>query len=126
VTGSPTPVLFDTVLVDLPDVRHALTELHDTARAAVDPALLGLCAARIAWLLGAEDVTELPTQLSDTDRACLAFTEQFVVDVAAMDDATVGAVLDVLGADGLVNFTNALLVVEQRIRLQLMWTRLLT
>ena len=55
---------------------------------------------------------------------CLAFCEQFVIDVANLDDALAAAVADELGADGLVDFTNALLVVEQRQRLRLAWERL--
>ena len=39
-----------------------------------------------------------------TERAGLAFTEQFVIDVAGLDDATAGAVRDALGEQGLVDF----------------------
>ena len=58
------------------------------------------------------------------DRACLGFAEHFVIDVASIDDDTVAAVRDHLGDEGLANFVNALLVVEQRIRLRLVWDRL--
>ena len=47
------------------------------------------------------------------------------LDVASIDDDTVAAVRDHLGDEGLANFVNALLVVEQRIRLRLVWDRLL-
>ncbi len=59
------------------------------------------------------------------DRACLALTEHYVMDVATLDDETVEAVRANLGDEGLNNFVSALLVVEQRIRLRLMWDRLL-
>ena len=59
-------------------------------------------------------------------RACLAFTEQFVIDVAGLDDATAGAVRDELGEQGLVDFVSALLVIEQRQRLRLTWAQLFT
>lgn len=130
-----------TVLERQPDVLAALTEVHEAAVAAVEETVLALCEAQVAGLLGYDLAlapprlsTELqaalrqwPTSplLSDVQRACLAFTEQFIIDVASMDDDTVAAVLDALGADGLVNFTNALLVIEQRQRLHLMWGRLL-
>jgi hypothetical protein len=133
--------VFETVLAGEPDVLAALTEVHEAAWGAVDETLLALCEAQVATLLGydlarlhsrlsAELVAALPRWptsplVSDVQRACLAFTEQFVIDVASMDNATVAAVLAALGPDGLVNFTNALLVVEQRQRLQLMWERLL-
>jgi hypothetical protein len=42
-----------------------------------------------------------------------------------MDDATVTAVHDALGAEATASFANALLVVEQRIRLRLVWQALL-
>jgi hypothetical protein len=141
--GGPmsTAAAFDTVLATEPDVLAALTEVHEASWAAVDETLLGVCEVQVAGLLG-YDIARLPSPLpaellaalpnwptsplvSDAQRACLAFTEQFVIDVASMDDATVAAVLDALGADGLVNFTNALLVIEQRQRLHLMWERLL-
>ena len=47
-----------------------------------------------------------------------------MIDVASLDDATAGAVRDELGEEGLVDFVNALLVVEQRQRLRLIWERL--
>jgi len=58
-------------------------------------------------------------------RACLAFTEQFVIDVASMDDATVAGVSAALGTQGLADFANALLVIEQRQRMHLAWQRLI-
>jgi hypothetical protein len=51
-------------------------------------------------------------------------TEQFVIDVAGLDDDTAGAVREQLGEQGFVDFVNALLVVEQRQRLRLIWQRL--
>jgi alkylhydroperoxidase family enzyme len=133
-----TQVVFDRVLAGQPDVLSAMNETHDAARAAVDDALLSVCEARVAMLLGGEvepsfdrdvlaDLPSWPTspRIDSTLRACLAFTEQFVIDVATMDDALVDAVSDALGPDGLLNFTNALLVVEQRQRLRLAWERLI-
>ena len=117
--------MFDTVLAAQPEVLAALTDLHTAAWSAVDAHLLAMCEARVAMLLGNEAVRQ-SQPVSDTGRACLAFTEQFVIDVASIDDDTVGAVLDALGPDGLVNFANALLVVEQRQRLHLMCDRLLS
>ena len=122
-TGS---ALFDSVLAELSEVGDALQELNVAARAAVDPALLAVCEARIATLLGAGGTSEQQRSLSHAEAACLAFTEQFVVDVAGMDDATVDAVRAVLGDEGLVNLANALLVVEQRWRMQLMWAKVLS
>ncbi|MDO8364484.1 MAG: hypothetical protein Q7V88_16445 [Actinomycetota bacterium] len=137
--------VFRQVLAHQPDVLAALSDAHEAAWLAVDNDLLELCRLRIASLLGfppalgaghgapqlrAEQVAELsqwPTSaaFSTAQRACLAYTEQYIVDVAAMPAELVAAVLAELGADGLLNFANALLVVEQRMRLHLMWARLL-
>lgn len=116
------------VLADTPEVLARLEAAHAAAWAAVDPHVLGLCQRRIASLLGFVDEDMEPWDpsraLDATEAACVAYTEQHVIDVAAMDDATVAAVADALGAPGLVDFANALLVVEQRIRLHLLWTTL--
>ncbi len=127
-----TTATLTTVLADRPDVLDQLEAAHEAAMAAIDPQLLELCQRRISMLLGRDgdadpDLAQWPSSpaYDDTQRACLAYTEQHVIDVARMDDATVAAVADALGADGLVNFANALLVVEQRIRLRLIWESLL-
>jgi len=135
------------VLAPMPDVRESLESAWDAAWSSVDPVLLELCRLRIATLLDcdAEGRTRTPiaaahgldderiAQLAewmtspsfgDAERACLAFAEQFTIDVAALDDATVGAVRDHLGEQGVVDFVNALLVVEQRQRLRLVWQQL--
>lgn len=116
-----------------------LEAAHIAAYQAVDPALLELCRVQTAALLGADFdppqglATHLIDALADwrssteftaTERACLAFTDQFVTDVASLDDATAAAVAEHLGAEGLANFANALLVVEQRQRMCLVWERL--
>jgi alkylhydroperoxidase family enzyme len=122
-------------------VAEGLAEVHEAAWAAIDPDLLELCRLRIAMLLGDDAelaahnlddavVRALPAWpssplFSPAQRACLAFTEQFVIDVAAMDDALVDGVTAELGGDGLSSFVNALLVIEQRQRLHLIWGRLL-
>ncbi len=63
-------------------------------------------------------------RFDEADRACLAFTEHYVMDVASVDDDTVARVREHLGDAGLQNFVSALLIVEQRIRLRLVWDRL--
>ncbi len=127
------------------DVREHLAAAHDAAWEATSPQLLELCRLRIASLLGcavesesrtpaaevdadlAARIASWPTDLrfDETDRACLAFTEHYVMDVATIDDDTVAAVRVHLGDAGTSNFVSALLVVEQRIRLRLVWDRLL-
>jgi hypothetical protein len=104
-------------------LHGALGELRDAALDTVDPGLLELCRSRIALLIGlGSDWSVRP--LSERERACIDLTEQFVLDVAGITDAQVAAVVDQLGADGAMEFVFALLVVEQRLRMQAMWTRL--
>jgi hypothetical protein len=111
------------VLAPKPELLTALTDVHLAARAAVDADILDVCEARIAALLGM-DAIEPSGRPTAAQHACLAFTDQFVIDVSAMTDELVAAVAAELGADGLVNFVNALLVIEQRLRAQLMFGRL--
>jgi hypothetical protein len=128
-TGSAdTDTMLRTALASHPDVFDALGAAHSAAWAAVDAELLAMCNGRIALLLGHDEEvrsTYDPVELTATQQACLNFTDQFVIDVASIDDQTVAAVAEALGANGLLNFVNALLVVEQRQRLRLLWTRLL-
>ena len=143
----PTSAVIDAVLAGTPDVARQLAAADVAAWKAVDPVLLELCRLRVAMLLGCEaelqvrtpaataagldeatiaELSRWPTsdRFGSRERACLAFCEQFVIDVANLDDALAAAVAAELGADGLVDFTNALLVVEQRQRLRLAWERL--
>ena len=138
-TTTGTSEVLRRVLADRPDVHRHLGDAWEAAPEAVDRRLLSLCSARIATLLGGpgDDAFPLEPELlaalpdwptneafDATDRACLAFTEQFVIDVASLDDATAIAVVDQLGDEGFANFANALLVAEQRQRLRLIWDRL--
>src|SRR5215207_317535 len=139
----PTDEVLDAVLANHREVRRALAEAWD----AVDPVVLELCRLRVAMLLGCDAelaertpaavaagldeaaVDHLPRwtaspAIGPAARACLAFTEQWVVDVAGMDDATVAPVREHLGDHGLVDFASALLVIEQRQRLRLEWAAL--
>lgn len=137
-TAETSRVLND-VLADRPDVLAHLGAAWASAPGVVDGRILALCSARVATLLGGPDDDAFPLDddvrlelpdwpssdaFDDAERACLAFTEQFVIDVASLDDATAGAVVDRLGAEGFGNFVNALLVAEQRQRLRLIWDRL--
>ncbi len=132
------------VLQGLPDVDRALDEVRQAAWQATDPRLLELCRLRIAQLLDCAAEAEVRTpgldldeatiaeladwprseRFDDADRAVLALCEQWIIDVASLDDATTRAVADALGDDGLVDLVGALIVVEQRQRLRLTWDRL--
>jgi len=144
---APTSDVIRSVLADHPDVADQLGEAHEQAWRSLDPLLLELVRLRVAALLGNEaelsvrtpagldagldeaTIAELhnwPTsdRFGDRERACLEFVEQWVIDVASLSDDQAEAVSDVLGPEGLATFAACLLVIEQRQRLRLAWTRL--
>jgi hypothetical protein len=106
-----------------PAVLDGLTAAHEAAVKAVDPDILELCRQRVAILLGNQEEAG-PEPQTAAQRACVDFAEQFVIDVASLSDAQAEAVATELGGDGLSTFVNALLVIEQRQRLRLAWSRL--
>jgi alkylhydroperoxidase family enzyme len=135
------------VLREQPDVAAHLAAAHDEAWNTIDPVLLELVRLRVAMLLdnAAERAVRTPAAVAagfdealaaelprwptsplfgPRERACLDLTEQWVIDVASVSDAQTQAVTDVLGPEGLAGFAAALLVIEQRQRLRLAWTRL--
>jgi alkylhydroperoxidase family enzyme len=132
-------------VASMPDVRAAMDHAHEAAWKATEPQTFELCRLLVALLLhcdaeygartlGVEisdsvvaELARWPTSnaFTDSERAALAFTEQFVTDVASMSDQTAEALRLQLGDAGLNNFTRALLVIEQRIRLRLVWDQLL-
>ena len=137
--SASTTEAFEAFLADRPGVLEHLSAAHSAALDAIEPRLLELCRRRMASLLGSkadegsglddQTVEALPhwpsaPLFSETERVCLAFTEQFVIDVATLDDPTAFAVVEALGAQGFADFVSALLVVEQRHRLQLIWQQL--
>ena len=147
-TGVPsTTEVITSVLHARPEVAGFLHEAHDQAWAAIDPVLAELTRLRIAMLLGAhtelavrtpaamqagldeatvEELSSWPVspRFGERQRACLGFTEQWVIDVAALTDAQADAVAAHLGADGLAAYASAVLVLEQRQRLRLAWSQL--
>ena len=140
-----TSAVLTQVLEDDPDSARHLAQAYSAAWEISHRRQLELCRLRVAMLLGCDfelglrtpkcdidettvaDLSRWPSsELFDSrDRVCLAFCEQFVVDVAGLDDATARAVSSELGEQGLADFVSALLVVEQRQRLRLAWERLL-
>jgi len=104
-------------------------------RRLVDPCLLELCRLRVAQLLGAAHELSLRTPearaaglreeriaalgawwtsdaFSPTERACLRFAEQFVLDAKGITDADAAAVVSALGESGLVAFVEALAIFD--------------
>jgi len=129
------------VLPRLAATHPELAARHDAylrgvlAHPALPTGVLELCRLRIAALLGlaapgslvalpparARLASRLDTWTStpdadDVDRACLAFAEQFVLDVQALDEATVDAVRALVGPAGLAVLTLGVGLAEGAVR----------
>lgn len=115
------------------DPIRELDAAWDGVWAAVDNRLLGLCRDRTAMLLDyqpalaertSEELEALASwpnhdRFTATDRAALALTEQYLLDVASVTEAQVAALADLIGQSEAADFMHGLLVVEQRMRLEL-------
>ena len=122
-----TDAILERHLAAHPDVLEQLDLARDAAWQTVDQRLLGLCEQRIREILGTADETILAdwyssTDLSPTEKACIAFTEEYMIDVASLTDDTAARVREHLGDQATADFVSALLVVEQRQRIALTWT----
>lgn len=125
---------------ELLDLRPELAEDHRAVLVglwdgSVDPIVLELCRLRMATLLGVsvastertpqataagltEDKISLLPQwprhdaFSTSERACLGFAEQFVLDVHGITPDQTAAVVDAVGSRGMITFTTALALWE--------------
>jgi alkylhydroperoxidase family enzyme len=116
------------------DAWRDFTALFWTRRL-VDPVVLELCRLRIAQLLGARYPQSVRTPqalqggldesgiraldswwtsdaFGPTQRACLRFAEQFVLDAKGITDADAAAVVAALGEPGTVAFVEALAIFD--------------
>lgn len=115
------------------DALTALDAAAAAAWAATDNDLLTLCRDRMAMLLRHQptldqltddecsDLAAWPssTTLTDKQRAALDFTEQYIIDVASLSDDHADALRAHLDDEAFATFVNALLVLEQRMSLEL-------
>ena len=122
-----------------PEVFEAYAAYVDEVWSSDDlpPGTMELCRVRIAQLLGAarEEAVRLGPEIpgledklthiaawpvdprfSATDRACLAFAEQFVLDTQALDDPTAEAVRAEVGDAGLVTVALGVGLAEGMVR----------
>jgi len=130
---------------DVLSVRPELAEAHERLLAAlwdgsVSPVTLELCRLRMATLLSSpaalaertpaasdaglteERIGRLslwPTDssYSPEERACIGFAEQFVIDHQQISDDDVHELTELLGAEGVVTFTTALVTWDNQHRL---------
>lgn len=117
----------DQVLVEQSRVHAALQSAREAAASNVDAGLLAIAERRICQLLGAEPTSSVTLQQlvpDDVAHAIVTFVEQWIVDVANISDDMVATLRTQLDEDQLMDFLHALLVVEQRVRLDLAWHKL--
>ena len=138
-----TSQFFNEVLGERAGVKKELANIHDLAWDVVGKELLSLCKLRVAMILGCDEEVASAKQyldpskadaitqwssskiFTDVEKSCLRFSEEFIIDVSSIPDESANAVSEHLGEEGFVTFVNALLVVEQRIRLLLVWRKLI-
>lgn len=121
-----TDAILEKHLAAHPDVLEQLNLARDAAWSVTDNRLLGLCEQRIREILGVAESTQLANwyadaSLSKAEKACLAFTEEYMIDVASLSDESAAAVRNELGDQAMVDFVSSLLVIEQRQRIALTW-----
>jgi alkylhydroperoxidase family enzyme len=134
---------FDHVARLRPEYAAAL-EAVETAlwrQQAIDPALLVLCQYRISGLLGAapavllgqpdpaalgveDQLAVLPRWPTDpafgpTERTCLSYAEQLLLDASGVTDEQAAEVVAAVGQDGFVVLTYACGLFETRLRAEL-------
>ena len=121
------------------DTILALDDAYAAAYAAIDDSLMSVCRDRVAMLLrhqptlstmSAEQRSALSNhsgsdRYTDLEQTALDFTEQYIIDVTALSDRQAERLRAHLGNEGLVDFVNSLLVIEQRMTLELALDRVL-
>jgi alkylhydroperoxidase family enzyme len=85
------------------------------------PALAERSPAALAAGLDEERIARLPAWptdpgTTDEERACIGFAEQYVIDHHGVTDEQVATLVDLLGDEGVVTFTTALVVWENQHR----------
>ncbi len=111
----------------MPRVQHALRAARTAVAAQPHAALLLVAEQRICQLLGAPEPDQPPSDQvasSNLGLAVVALVEQWVIDVANITDDMVAAVLAPAHRRSLITDRTGVLVVEQRVRLDLAWSRL--
>jgi alkylhydroperoxidase family enzyme len=129
-----------------PGVHAALEQLAGKSFAAVDPVTWELVRLRIAMLtgnraelarrtagisLGEDRIAALPQWpksplYSAAERACLEFTEQYVIDVAGMTDDIVAGLLAHYDSPAIFALVHAIYAIDGAQRTQLVLERILS
>ncbi len=114
-----------TLLAGRPDLLSRLEKLVGVVEdGRIDPETLQLCRRRVGTLLGCPAHSgPVPTreEMDSRQRACVDFTEQFVLAHHDITDEDAAVVTAELGDAGMVAFTTALAVYDGFCRFELMF-----
>ena len=108
-----------------PEITPELQQVWQLARESTDPDLLDLCAGYIDAALH-NRLWQPARELSEKERAFVAFTEQFVASVGTLQDEQVQRLLQHASADEVYAFVNALYVTDMSSRLNIVAGNILT
>ena len=108
---------FETTFGLRPQLFVDYRAFEDAVCGALDPRLIELCRARVAYLLGGQaPAIEAET---DCERACLRLTDKFVLDPHGVDDADTAAVAAHLPPPAMVALIEALALFDGFTRFRL-------
>lgn len=130
-----------TTIAVLPELARAYDALYQSlwTQPHLPAAILELCRLRLAQLhrcapeLQRQECAvqdgkrehlsrwDTDSRFSDSERACLAFTEVYAMDTQAITDELAAAVKRHVGDAGLVLLVEALGILDGRVRLSLLW-----
>jgi alkylhydroperoxidase family enzyme len=129
------PALIAILDAHAPAVARAISAFNKAVWEGGPSAILELCQARMASLLGARtprvqtyaEVAKLAAVdrwpdsplFDEAERACLAFAELWVVQVSSISDEDAARVRGALGDAAFHAFVNGLLALDQQLRLEL-------
>jgi alkylhydroperoxidase family enzyme len=112
-----------------PAAAHLFDQVNECAWRTVEPALLDIIRLRVAWLIGndaGQHTVAVPAgkvarseQLTPVEQECVAFAEQFVMDVGGTTAESLDGLAARVGGDQVPDFVTALYVVEFTQRLQM-------
>ncbi|MEP4146047.1 MAG: hypothetical protein ABJL54_02440 [Halioglobus sp.] len=102
-----------------PEISQELGAISTLARSAVPAKLLELCTGYIDSALVCQDWVAPESGMTDQERACIEFTEQFVTSVSNVTENQINRLLEYACADEVYAFVHALYVIDMTRRLDM-------
>ncbi len=102
-----------------PEIAEELGSISIFAKKAFPPGLLELCTGYIDAALTCQNWAAPESGMTEQERACIEFTEQFVTSVSDVSQAQINRLLEFSSADEVYAFVHALYVVDMTRRLDM-------